>query len=99
MQSNLHPADELALVREDMKRLQEREAFLRDGFLRQSWSRRGSEAEVEIKAVHSRVLRRDKLPREIVNDPEYWEDRQVRHVRTKPLGYDQTDDVSLFEQS
>lgn len=96
MQRNLHPADELALIRADMRRLQERETFLRNGFLQQSWSRRGTEAEVEVKAVHSRVLRRDKLPREIVNDPTYWEDRQVRHVRTKPLGYGEID---VFERS
>jgi hypothetical protein len=30
---NIHPADELSMIREDIRRLKDREAFLRRGFL------------------------------------------------------------------
>lgn len=95
---NLHPADELAMIRDDIKRLKERETYLRNGFLRNTWPRRGAEAEVEVKSVHSRVLLRDKLPAAILNDPSYWQDRRLRQVRVKPLGAALLDNFDVFER-
>ncbi|MEL6641971.1 MAG: hypothetical protein AAFP98_11780 [Pseudomonadota bacterium] len=40
---NIHPADELAMIRTDMRRLKEREAFLRNGFLAMRLPTRGEE--------------------------------------------------------
>lgn len=94
---NLHPADELALIREDMRRLKERETFLRNGFLSDSLPRRGAETLVEVKTLKSRVLRRDKLPETIVDDPRFWEERRLQQVHVKPLATGADDSFDVFE--
>ena len=55
MIKNMHPADELAMVRADIDRLKSREAFLRRGFLDDTLPRRGDEAVVEIAVFRSRT--------------------------------------------
>ena len=94
---NLHPADELALIREDMRRLKARETFLRNGFLRDSLHRRGTDAVVEVKTLRSRVLLRDKLPDTIVDDPQFWEERRLQQVRVRSLSDGAGDSFDAFE--
>lgn len=94
---NLHPADELALIREDMRRLKARETFLRNGFLRDSLPRRGTDAVVEVKTLRSRVLLRDKLPDTIVDDPQFWEERRLQQVRVRSLSDGADDGFDVFE--
>lgn len=94
---NLHPADELALIREDMRRLKARETFLRNGFLRDSLPRRGTDAVVEVKTLRSRVLLRDKLPDTIVDDPQFWEERRLQQVRVRSLSDGADDSFDVFE--
>ncbi|WP_341367633.1 hypothetical protein [Yoonia sp. BS5-3] len=85
MVRKLHPADELALIHEDLRRLKAREAFLRNGFLRDKLPKRGSDALVEVKTLRSRVLRQDKLPDAIRDDPQYWEERRLTQVQVRNL--------------
>lgn len=85
MINGLHPADELALIDEDIRRLKARETFLRNGFLRDTLPRRGAAALVEIKTLQSRVLLRDKLPEAIREDPQYWEERRLQQVQVRTL--------------
>lgn len=94
---NLHPADELALIREDMRRLKARETFLRNGFLRDCLPRRGTDAVVEVKTLRSRVLLRDKLPDAIVDDPQFWEERRLQQVRVRSLSDGADDSFDVFE--
>ena len=77
---NIHPADELAMIRADLRRLKEREAFLRRGFLTLRLPTRGEEAVASVKIVKQRRFRRDLLPKAVLDNADYWETEVVRHV-------------------
>lgn len=81
---NMHPADELAMVRSDIERLKSREAFLRRGFLGDTLSRTGDEAVVEVTVFRSRRFLREKLPAGILEDETYWGTQRVEQVRVRP---------------
>jgi hypothetical protein len=82
---NMHPADELAYVRRDIKRLQEREAQLRQGILNGVLPRRGAEVEIEVKPVRRRVFLRDNLPPDILNNDSYWRTEVTPHLLVSAL--------------
>ncbi len=84
MVRNIHPADELAMVRADIKRLKSREAFLREGFLEDTLPRHGDDAVVEVSVFSSRRFLRDRLPRKILDDEAYWGAVRTKHVSVKP---------------
>ncbi len=84
MTRNIHPADELALVRSDIRRLKEREEFLRRGFLGDKLPRHGAEAVVEVNTLRNKRFLRDRLPPSILEDPSYWTDARVQHVCVRP---------------
>ena len=77
---NMHPADELAMIRTDIRRLREREDFLRKGFLSLRFPTRGDEAVASVKIVKQRRFCRDKLPQHLRDDPELWETKIIRQV-------------------
>lgn len=77
---NIHPADELAMIRADLRRLKEREAFLRKGFLTLRLPTRGEDAVASVKIVKQRRFRRDLLPKTVLDNADYWETEIVRHV-------------------
>ena len=81
---NIHPADELAEIRSDIRRLQERENFLRRGFLNDSLPRLGSDAVAEVKPLKRRTFLRDKLPDHILNDESFWRTEFIHQVRIAP---------------
>lgn len=81
---NIHPADELALIRDDMRKLKAREAFLQRGFLGDRLSRFGDEVVVEVAVIRNRKFLRDRLPKTILNDAAYWEDLRSQHVQVRP---------------
>jgi len=83
---NLYPADELALIRAHKKRLEDREAEIRRGYLTGQLNPVGYEATVEVKVAKHRVLLKDRLPNVIKDDPQYWEDREVRSVVLRKIG-------------
>ncbi len=78
---NLHPADELAMIRADMRRLKEREAFLRKGFLTMRLPTRGEDSVATVKVLKQRRFRRDLLPKDVLDNAKYWETQIVRHVQ------------------
>ncbi len=80
----IHPADELALLRIDIDRLKQREAFLRKGFLGQSLSCHGANATVEITSFRQRRFRHDLLPSLIRDDSFYWQEDQIKQVTVRP---------------
>lgn len=81
---NMHPADELAMVRSDIERLKSREAFLRRGFLGETLPRTGDEAVVEVAVFRSRRFLREKLPAGILEDEAYWGTQRVKQVSVRP---------------
>lgn len=78
---NIHPADELALIRSDIRRLRDREAFLRKGFLSLALPTRGEDAVATVKILKERKLRRDLLPASVLENEAYWETTVIRHVQ------------------
>lgn len=77
---NMHPADELAMIRTDIRRLRDREEFLRKGFLSLRFPTRGDEAVATVKIVKQRRFCQDKLPEHLRDDPDLWETKVIRHV-------------------
>lgn len=81
---NMTPADELGHIRDELKRLKARETELRAEIL-ETGDASGAEYTVEIKTQERRVLDRDKLPQEILDDPYYYKTSTSQIVRTVPL--------------
>jgi hypothetical protein len=79
---NMPPADELELVRAEIKRLRAREAELRAAVLGEGGTEPGQDWRVEIVEQRRRTLDRAALPREIGSDPRYWKERVARVVKT-----------------
>lgn len=80
----LHPADELAALRAEIKKLRAREAVLRTGFLNGSIERHGVSYCVEVKKVVSPVFVKERLPDYILNAPNLWDRRCLQQVQTMP---------------
>ena len=91
----MHPADELSLLRSEMRKLREREAELREGFLKGRYSRDGTIARVNLKVQRRRMLQRDRLPPHIQNDPRYWQMREshVVQVEERALHWEEDPDL------
>jgi hypothetical protein len=81
----MHPADELAMIRTDIRRLREREDYLRKGFLSLRFSTQGDDAVATVKIVKERHLRKDQLPAHLLDDPQNWETKVTRHVHIDEL--------------
>ena len=79
---NMPPADELELVRAEIKRLRAREAELRAALLEEGGGEPGQDWRVEIVEQRRRTLDRAALPREIGDDPRYWREHVARVVKT-----------------
>lgn len=77
---NIHPADELALIRADLRRLKEREAFLRNGFLSMRLPTRGDDAVATVKILKQKRFLHDRLPQHMLDNEDFWETKVVRHV-------------------
>ena len=77
---NMHPADELAMIRADIHRLQNREAVLRRGFLEMRLPCRGDEAVATVKILKKRHFCRERLPEHLLQDDSLWETRIIRQV-------------------
>ena len=77
---NMHPADELAMIRTDIRRLREREDYLRKGFISLRLPTRGDEAVATVKIVKQRKFCQDKLPQYLLDDPDLWETKVIRQV-------------------
>jgi hypothetical protein len=78
---NMPPADELELVRAEIKRLKAREAQLRDEVLGGA-AEAGQDWRVEVIEQRRRTLDRAALPPEIADNPRYWKESVSRVVKT-----------------
>lgn len=81
MTRNIHPADELAEIRAEIRRLKAREAALRKGFLSGHTPTAGAFHRVRVVTSQRKVLLRDKLPLHITSDPQYFEMRKTPSIR------------------
>ena len=81
---NMTPADELGHIREELKRLRARETELRAEIL-ETGDASGIAYTIEIKTQERRTLDKDKLPREILDDPYYYKTSTSQIVRTVPV--------------
>ena len=86
-------ADELAGIRSEIDALKTREKMLREVVLSDPDSHGGQQHEVVIKRQKRRVLLRDRLPAHILENPAYWEEREVPHVTLRER--DASDVVNL----
>lgn len=77
---NIHPADELAMIRTDIRRLREREDFLCKGFISLRLPNRGDGAVATVNVLKQRKLCQEKLPQYLLDDPDLWETKVTRHV-------------------
>jgi len=80
---NLPPADELAEIRAEIRRLKAREAELREALL-ETGGADGLNWHVTIVEQRRRTLDREALPAAILDDPRYWKDSVSRIVKTVP---------------
>ena len=91
-----HPreiADELAGIRSEINALKLREKMLREVVLSDPDSHAGQHHEVVVKKQKERVLLRDRLPAHILENPAYWEEREVPQVTLRER--DRSDVVDL----
>jgi hypothetical protein len=79
---NMPAADELELVRAEIKRLKAREAELRAAMLEGGDTEPGQDWRVEVVEQRRRTLDRAALPPEIAADPRFWKERVARVVKT-----------------
>ncbi len=78
--NNMHPADELAWLRAEIRRLCRREAELRERFVAGGAPVQGEEARVTVRSARRAVFRRERLPVAILSDPAYWDTRLTQTV-------------------
>jgi hypothetical protein len=83
---NFYPADELALIRDRIKRVEPHEQTLRDGYLSGQLNPVRYENSVEIKVQRRRKLREDRLLPEIREDPRFWQETETRAVVVRKAG-------------
>ncbi|MEM0922058.1 MAG: hypothetical protein AAGI13_03380 [Pseudomonadota bacterium] len=80
---NLLPADELGLLRAEIKRLKARETELRDQFREMGRVSPGAEYTVEVVEQRRRVFDRSLLPADILEDPRYWKEIVTQIVKVR----------------
>jgi len=81
--SSMQPADELAMIRADLRRLKEREAFLHRGMLEKRLSLCGKDAVASVKIMKKRHLRADLLPDHVRENDAYWETQVLREIHVE----------------
>lgn len=80
LDTSLHPADELAEIRQMIRRLEAREAELLEGFRVGELPSRGQHHEVNVRTRIERVFQPERLPEALFQDPDLWQDREVSAV-------------------
>ncbi|MDF0603798.1 hypothetical protein P1J78_24080 [Psychromarinibacter sp. C21-152] len=80
----MHPADELARIRQEIATLKAREKALREEFLDGRAPLRSNAHEVRIVNKTRRVFCRDRLPLHVRADPALWRDSPMTQVRVVP---------------
>jgi len=83
MLSNRHPADELAELRMQIRRLKARENDLRKALLHGTCGLLGDDHRVVMHKQRRRVFLKDRLPQHVLSDPDLWETRYVTALKTE----------------
>ncbi|RDC75247.1 hypothetical protein DLJ49_00380 [Rhodovulum sp. 12E13] len=81
---NMHPADELAWLRGEIRRLAQREAALREQFLTGTAPVEGVDSTVKVQSFRRAVFRRERLPDTVLCDPALWETQVTHRVTVVP---------------
>ncbi len=72
----MDPVDAFAMLKAEIKRLQDRAEILREGFLRPGARLRSNRFEITVKRQKRRVFAKDRLPEAVLADPRLWEERE-----------------------
>lgn len=83
MLTNRHPADELAKLRSEIRRLKARENDLRKVLLHGTCGLQGDDHHVVMQKQRRRVFLKDRLPQHVLSDPDLWETRYVTALKTE----------------
>ena len=81
----MHPVDEYAALKEQIKVLEGRALELRATFLAPNARLRSNQHEVVIRHLTRRLLQKDRLPPEILNNTAYWEEASHSSVVVNSL--------------
>ncbi|MCI2398856.1 hypothetical protein [Aliiroseovarius subalbicans] len=83
---NIHPVEELAEIRAEMRQLKAREAELRRYFLSEAAPAcEGPFHRVDIRRQRARVFDKTRLPQVILSDPRFYKDRVSDVVKVQPV--------------
>lgn len=78
--SRVSPADALGYIREEIAALKQREAELKSRLIAEGVEE-GEAYSVELCEVRRKVFRYDRLPRALLCDPRYWDERLSVELR------------------
>ena len=92
----MDPVEEFAEIRAQIKALKTREEALRSLFISDDIRRKSNSHEVVIRETKRRIFLKDKLPAEILDDPQYWEERSSKIVTIKSLRA-KSDNIDLID--
>lgn len=81
----MHPADEFAQIKAEMRRLKARADTLRQGFIDGANHRRSNRHQVVIETQCRRKLLREKLPPHILADEALWEEASSKIVTVEEI--------------
>ena len=77
---SMTPADELAALRIQIRKLARREAELRYAFAEGHLPMRGMSARIEVIVQTNTVFCPERLPARVLTDPRYWRDEVTERV-------------------
>ncbi len=80
---NRHPADELAVLRMQIRGLKAREVELRRALLHGTCGLQGDDHCVVMRKQKRRVFLKDRLPERLLSDPDLWETRYITALVTE----------------
>lgn len=91
----MDPVDEFARLKDDIRNLQDRVDHLRAGFLQPGARLRSNQFEVQVRRQKRMVFNRDRLPPDILTNPDYWDLRESEVVTCRPLSPAGGDDEDI----
>ena len=94
----MHPVDEYAALKAEISRLETRAKGLRAAFLSGSEPLQSNAREIIVRTQARKVLRRDRLPPALLEDPELWETRRASTLRiVERIGEDAEEDDLVID--
>lgn len=81
----MDPVEEYARLQAEARRLEQRMAVLRAGFLVPGARRQSTRHEVVVRVQRQAVFVKERLPRPILDDPAYWQEQRSQIVSLQAL--------------